>query len=114
MQRHQRLLFHPRPKPLTAPVLRAEVAESAVELSWTEVSGAVRYELWVWDSVNSWRQLLGDNRTDTTHTHADVTAGTTYHYIILAVNASGEASDWSPHVTVTTTASTSSAQQLSQ
>ena len=40
----------------------------------------MRYELWVWDSVNEWQQLGGDNLSGTTYTHTGVTAGTTYYY----------------------------------
>ena len=62
---------------LSAPALTAQSSDSEVDLSWTVVSGATRYELWVWYSVNSWREIGGDNLTGTSHTHADVTAGTT-------------------------------------
>ena len=96
----------PTAAPLPAgPVLTAEVKEKAVELSWTAVQDATRYELWVWDSVNDWMQIGGTNLTGTTYMHTDVTAGTTYCYIILAVNAAGEASDWSPSVFTTASAS---------
>ena len=53
------------------------------------MAGAVRYELWVWDSVNEWQQLGGDNLSGTAYTHTGVTAGTTYYYAIRAVNAGG-------------------------
>ena len=90
---------------LSAPVLTAQASEDGVELSWTTVHGATRYELFVWDSVNEWRQIGGDSLTGTTYTHTDLVAGTTYFYTILAVNADGETSAWSDHVsTVTPTA----------
>ena len=73
--------------PLSVPSLTAEAAESAVEVSWTAVVGAARYELWVWDSVNGWAQIGGNSLTGTTYTHSDVTAGTTYYYAVRAVNA---------------------------
>ena len=76
-----------------------------MELSWTTVHGATRYELWVWDSVNDWRQIGGDGLTGTTYTHTDPAAGTTYFYTIRAANADGETSAWSDQVsTVTATA----------
>ena len=83
---------------LSAPVLTAQAAEDGVELSWTTVHGATRYELFVWDSVNEWRQIGGDSLTGTTYTHTDLVAGTTYFYTILAVNADGETSALSDHV----------------
>ena len=90
---------------LAAPVLTAQASEDGVELSWTTVHGATRYELLVWDSVNEWRQIGGDSLTGTTYTYTDLVAGTTYFYIIRAVNADGETSAWSDQVsTVTATA----------
>ena len=99
----------PTPSPtvaaLAAPVLTAQAAEDGVELSWTTVHGATRYELFVWDSVNDWRQIGGDSLTGTTYTYTDLVAGTTYFYTIRAVNADGETSAWSDQVsTVTATA----------
>ena len=99
----------PTPSPtvavLSAPVLTAQASEDGVELSWTTVHGATRYELFVWDSVNEWRQIGGDSLTDTTYTYTDLVAGATYFYIIRAANADGETSAWSDQVsTVTATA----------
>ena len=51
----------------SVPALTAEAAESAVEVSWTAVGGAARYELWVWDRVNDWAQIGGNSlRAQTT------------------------------------------------
>ena len=66
----------PTPSPtvvaaLAAPVLTAQASEDGVELSWTTVHGATRYELLVWDSVNDWRQIGGDGLTGTTYTYTD-------------------------------------------
>ena len=99
----------PTPSPtvavLSAPVLTAQASEDGVELSWTTVHGATRYELFVWDSVNEWRQIGGDSLTATTYTYTDLVAGATYFYIIRAANADGETSAWSDQVsTVTATA----------
>ena len=81
--------------PLSEPTLEAVASEGEVELSWTEVSGAERYELWVWwNGTSRWQQLGGDNLTDSSYRHSDVSAGTTYYYTILALNAVGEKSAW--------------------
>ena len=96
----------PTPSPtvaaLAVPVLTAQATEDGVELSWTTVHGATRYELWVWDSVNEWRQIGGDSLTGTTYTHTDPAAGTTYFYTIRAANADGETSAWSDYVSTAT------------
>ena len=85
----------------TEAALSARATERGVELSWTAVQGASRYALWVWDSVNDWRQLGGNTLTGTTYTHADITVGTTYFYSILTVDAGGETSPWSPNLSIT-------------
>ena len=72
---------------LLAPTLNApSTATNAVDLSWTEVFGAVRYVLFEWDEVNLWRQIGGDNLTGTSYSQKNVTAGTTYVYTVAAVD----------------------------
>ena len=71
-----------------------------MELSWTAITGAARYELWVWDSVNGWLQLGGNTLSGTGYTHTGVAAGVTYWYTVRAVNAVEQASAWSEYVTV--------------
>lgn len=87
--------------PPAVPLLAAAASQSSVSLSWSSVTGAARYELWVWDSVNEWQQIGGDSLTDTTFMHKNVTAGTTYSYAVRSVGASGVASAWSSYATVT-------------
>ncbi|MDE0199489.1 MAG: hypothetical protein OXH93_00230 [Caldilineaceae bacterium] len=80
---------------LPVPQLTAQAGTGAVELRWTEVSGAVRYELMTWwDAGTGWQPLGGANLTGTSYTHTGVTIGTTYYYTIRAVNAAGETSGW--------------------
>ena len=86
---------------LAAPALSAQAVEGAVELAWGAVQGAERYELWVWTSADGWQQIGGDNLTGTTYSHAALTAGTTYHYTIRAVNAADETGPWSEYVSAT-------------
>ena len=81
---------------LPAPVLSAQPAVGAVDLSWTEVPDADRYELisW-WDAATGWQQFGGDNLTGAAFDHTDLTIGVTYHYRIRAVNADGQQGAWS-------------------
>ena len=68
---------------LAVPALTARATgTNTVELSWTAVTGAVRYELWAWDSATRWQQLGGGSLTGMTYTHTGVMAGTTYYYSI--------------------------------
>jgi len=83
--------------------LTATVSAGAVELSWTAVSGAVRYELWTWwDEETGWQQIGGDSLTGLTYTHTEVTAGTTYHYAVRGRDAANDAvSGWSEYASAT-------------
>ena len=73
--------------------------EGAVELSWTEVSAAVRYELitW-WQGLTDWQQTGGDNLTATTFRHPNLVAGVTYHYTVRTIDAAGQFGTWSETV----------------
>ena len=79
---------------LSQPVLSAQGGGSAVQLSWTEVSGTLRYVLMVYTTANGWERLGGDNLTDTAYRHTGLTAGTNYYYWVRAVNGSDELSAW--------------------
>ena len=80
---------------LAVPSLTAQATDAGIALRWGAVAGAVRYELWTyWARDPGWQDIGGANLTGTSHTHADVTAGTTYYYSIRALNAAGEASPW--------------------
>ena len=86
---------------LAQPVLTAEAGEGMIELRWTPVSGAARYELWTWTSAEGWQQLDDGALTGTTYSHSGLSAGTTYYYGIRAVNEAGEMSDWAERVSAT-------------
>ncbi len=59
-----------------APVLSATAADGEVELSWNTISGAVRYELWVWwEKATGWQQIGGNNLTSTSYTYEGAAAG---------------------------------------
>ncbi len=85
----------PTASALAIPALSAQATSGGVVLTWQAVPHAVRYELLTWgDKGTGWQGIGGNNLTDTTYTHTDVTAGTTYFYSIRAVNAAGEMSAW--------------------
>ena len=82
---------------LSTPTLTANATANGIDLSWTAVTDAVRYELWTWTNTDGWQQLGGDNLTGTSYSHTDATDGTTYHYAVRAVDADGETSAWSEY-----------------
>lgn len=87
--------------PLAAPELSAKAAAGAVELTWNEVHGAVRYELWFYTQADAQQQLDDGALTSAAFTHGDLEVGATYHYTVRAVGAAGQVSDWSAWVHVT-------------
>ena len=85
-----------------SPVLTAEPGENAIELRWTAVAGAHRYEVWaLWDSDADWQQLDDGDLSGTTFRHADLIEGTTYYYLVRGVSEAGEAGAWSEQVEAT-------------
>ena len=87
---------------LDAPVLAAEASEGGVELTWTAVQGAARYELLVWwDSETGWVPLDEGDLTGTTFLHSDLDTGITYFYLVRGVSSSGESGEWSEQVYAT-------------
>ena len=86
---------------LTAPVLTARASANSIELSWEAVDGAARYDLWTRPRGGDWQQLDDGDLTDTTYSHTDVTAATTYTYQMRAVSETGEPSALSERVYAT-------------
>ena len=81
------------------PTLTAQASgATTINLTWTAVDDAARYELWVWDSENEWQQIGGNSLTGTTYPHAGLTEGTTYYYQIRAITADGSNYGWSTRV----------------
>ena len=87
---------------LAAPTLTATMTgATTVELTWSPITGAAGYELWVWwNSDPGWQPLGNGNLTGTTHTHSQLTAGRTYYYVVTAVDSSGTRGAWSEQVSV--------------
>ncbi len=93
----------------TAPKLTATAIEgNEIELRWTSVSGAVRYELWVQVDGGSeqldedaWGQLDDGDLTGTTYIHTGLSTGTTFNYRMRTVDAVGVLGAWSKIVSAT-------------
>jgi len=87
---------------LAAPTLTASMANATtVELSWSPVSGAVGYELWVWWQTDpGWQPIGGSTLTGTSHSHSNLTAGRTYSYAVAALDSEGTRGAWSETVSV--------------
>lgn len=84
-----------------APALTAEAGESAIELSWTAVSGAARYELWAWSTAGGWQRLDEGNLTGTSFRHTQTAPGTECYYVVRAIAPDGSVSAWSNHPSAT-------------
>ena len=66
---------------LPAPTLSAEAkGANAVELNWTAVPGAARYNLALYTVADGHQRLDDVVAPATTYTHPELTAGRTYYY----------------------------------
>ena len=71
---------------LPAPVLTATVKEGVIELGWSAVPGAARYELW----ADGGKWVMLDEAIETTkYQHSSATAGTEYLYTVAAIDDEG-------------------------
>ena len=82
---------------LDAPDLKVEAASAtAIELSWSKVDDADRYELWTWwDDTNGWQQLDNGDLTATFFIHTGLSAGRKYYYFVSGVRGASEDRNWS-------------------
>jgi fibronectin type 3 domain-containing protein len=69
---------------------------TAVDVSWTSVSGATQYHIQFWHAAlgNNWERISGDQTSP--YNHSSRTPGTEYFYVVRAANAggNGEWSNW--------------------
>ena len=87
---------------LPAPALTAGAkGANAVELNWTAVAGAARYNLALYTVADGHQRLDDVAAPTTTFTPTDLTAGRTYYYWVRAVSAAGEKGEWSDRKSAT-------------
>ena len=87
---------------LPAPTLSAAPSGAdSVDLSWTAVSGAARYELraW-WEGAGDWQPIHEGNLGGTSFTHTDLIPGMQYYYVVAAIDGNGDRGAWSRQVEV--------------
>lgn len=91
------------PDKLPAPLLVATATSATtIELSWTEMTGAARFELFTWWASDPGWQLIDDSLDRASYRHGGLTPGWTYYYAIRAIGSNGLEGEWSntPHATV--------------
>jgi hypothetical protein len=73
------------------PVLNASAGDEAINLNWTAVSGATGYNIKRSISANGPFETIAPSVTGST-SYVDATAipGISYHYVVTAINATGE------------------------
>ncbi|MBP2631260.1 MAG: hypothetical protein H6Q70_1888 [Firmicutes bacterium] len=79
---------------VTAPTnLTATAGDSQVILSWTAVDGATSYTVKRSTTSGGTYETIASGVTDTNYVDTSVTNGTTYYYVVVAVNDKGESNN---------------------
>ena len=80
--------------PLDAPVVKSsnKTSTGKISLSWEEVDGAVKYEVYRATSKNGTYKLM-KTTTSTSYTNTSATAGKYYYYYVRAISAGGKYAD---------------------
>ena len=86
---------------LPAPVLTAAAGDGAIDLSWTAVTGAERYEVRAYTVEDKWIFFDYTAAGATSYTHTEITAGRTYYYWVRGVSEAGETGAWSVRTNAT-------------
>jgi RHS repeat-associated protein len=74
---------------LAAPTLQATASTTSVVLNWSTVAGATSYDIFKCLSAGGTYTVLDTSVTPLTFTDTAVTGGTTYYYVVEAVNGKG-------------------------
>lgn len=74
---------------ITAPALTAIAGDSQVNLSWTNVDSAANYNVYRSTTAGGTYTKIATGVTGTTYNDTSVTNGTTYYYVVTAVDSSG-------------------------
>ncbi len=101
---HTQSVTYAQADTLAAPELTASSGgESTIELSWTPVTGAVRYVLWRQEVADpGWQQIDDGNLRGTSYTDSGLTPGVTYQYAVRAIDGNGQPlGPWSNYPTAT-------------
>ncbi|MFS1513962.1 fibronectin type III domain-containing protein [Chengkuizengella sp. SCS-71B] len=78
------------PTPNIPQTLTAEAGDSQVTLSWILVEGSDSYTVKRSTTEGGPYDIIAEGVTETSYLDTDVINGTTYYYVVSAVNAAGE------------------------
>lgn len=79
--------------PAAPTALTATAGNAQVSLTWTASTGATSYDVKRALSASGPFTTIATNVSGTSYTNTALTNGTTYHYVVSAVNAAGQSAD---------------------
>ncbi|MGE5328914.1 MAG: fibronectin type III domain-containing protein [Deltaproteobacteria bacterium] len=79
--------------PPSSPTLSAATSNTQISLSWNTVAGAASYKLKRASTAGGPYTTIAENVTSAAYTDTGLTNGTTYYYVVTAVNSAGESTN---------------------